>query len=161
LIIENPVQAFVEGRGTENVSFFRFEGERLSTTFDVGDVDSFREILREVLDWRLAQYLNRQVTGGSNGDIVCRVARAGDRPILFLPSSATNLNLELGPAPIQISGGIYEVVIRRPFCVRSRICLAKPKSDDAGLKARSAITQSSSARSPSSSFRPANQEDGL
>ena len=32
---------------------------------------------------------------------------------LFLPSSAANLNLELGPAPIQISGAIYEVVVAK------------------------------------------------
>jgi hypothetical protein len=113
LIIENPVRAFVEGKGTDNRSFFRFERERLSTTFEVGDVVSFRELLREILDWRLAQYLSRQVAGDSSADIVCRVARAGDRPILFLPSSATNLNLELGPASIQISGEAYEVVIAK------------------------------------------------
>ena len=34
LLIENPIRAFVEGRGTDNVSFFRFEGNTLSTTFE-------------------------------------------------------------------------------------------------------------------------------
>ena len=60
LLIENPIRAFVDGHGTDNVSFFRFEGNRLATTFETGDAEPFRELLREILDWRLAQYLSRQ-----------------------------------------------------------------------------------------------------
>jgi hypothetical protein len=35
-LVENPIRAFVESRGTGDVSFFRFEGGNLSTTFDAG-----------------------------------------------------------------------------------------------------------------------------
>ena len=41
------------------------------------------------------------------------MARAGDRPILFLPSGATALHLELGPVPIQIEGEAYEALIAK------------------------------------------------
>jgi superfamily II DNA or RNA helicase/diadenosine tetraphosphate (Ap4A) HIT family hydrolase len=112
-LVEKPIRALVGGLGTGEVSYFRFEGDRLSTTFEAGDADSFKELLREILDWRLAQYLSRQVPGNAVGDIVCRVARAGDRPILFLPSAASALNLELGPAPVQIEGEAYEALIAR------------------------------------------------
>jgi hypothetical protein len=63
------------------------------------------------LDWRLAQYLNRQGAPGSNSDIVCRVARAGDLSVFS--EFGGEPQLELGPAPIQISGAIYEVVVAK------------------------------------------------
>jgi superfamily II DNA or RNA helicase/diadenosine tetraphosphate (Ap4A) HIT family hydrolase len=113
LLIENPIRAFVEGKGTDDVSFFRFEGDRLATTFEAGDVGSFRELLREILDWRLAQYLSRELSGGGTTDIVCRVARSIDRPILFLPAAAAILHLEQGLTPIQIGGEAYEAVIAK------------------------------------------------
>jgi Helicase conserved C-terminal domain len=91
MLIENPIHSLLEGQGTRDLSFFRFERDHLSTTFEVGDVESFRDLLREVLDWRLAEYLNRQRSGDPNADIICRVARAGDHPTLFLPSDATSL----------------------------------------------------------------------
>jgi superfamily II DNA or RNA helicase/diadenosine tetraphosphate (Ap4A) HIT family hydrolase/HKD family nuclease len=113
LLVDNPIRAFVGGQGTAEVSYFRFESDRLSTTFDASDVGSFKELLREILDWRLAQYLSRPSSGTTTADIVCRVARAGDRPILFLPSAASDLHLELGPAPVQIEGEAYEASIAK------------------------------------------------
>ena len=122
MLSENPIPALLEGQRAGDVSFFRFERGRLFTTFEVGDVESFRNLLREVLDWRLAEYLNRQDRGDPNADIICRVARAGDHPMLFLPSDATSLKLEQGLTPVQIDGEAYEVlmeknainVVRRP-----------------------------------------------
>ena len=113
LLIENPIRALVGGQGTGEVSYFRFEDDHLSTTFEASDVGPFRELLREILDWRLAQFLSRQSSGDANADIVCRVARAGDRPILYLPSAATTLRLEQGPAPVQIDREAYEVLIEK------------------------------------------------
>jgi superfamily II DNA or RNA helicase/diadenosine tetraphosphate (Ap4A) HIT family hydrolase len=109
LLIENPIRAFVDG----DAPFFRFEGNNLSTTFEAGDVGSFGELLREVLDWRLAQYLNRQGSGDANADIVCRVARNGDLPILLLPNAATTLHLEQGPSPMRIDGETFEALVEK------------------------------------------------
>jgi hypothetical protein len=146
LLVENPIRAFVGGQGTGEVSYFRFEGDRLSTTFEVGDAGSFKELLREILDWRLAQYLSRQGPGDATGDIVCRVARAGDRPILFLPNAASALHLELGPAPVQIEGEAYEAliaktainVVRKPGEETNLLpeTLRRWFGDDAGLPGR-------------------------
>ncbi|MCK1417627.1 DUF3427 domain-containing protein [Bradyrhizobium sp. CW4] len=113
LLLENPIRAFVEARGTDEISFLRFEGDRLSTTFEIEEVDAFRELLREVLDWRLAQYLSRPTAANATADVVCRVARSGDRPILFLPSSAMSLDLDVGPASVEIDGQVYEAVIAK------------------------------------------------
>jgi len=146
LLVENPIRAFVGGRGTGEVSYFRFERDRLSTTFETNDVGSFHEILREILDWRLAQYLSRQNRDGATADIICRVARAGDRPIMFLPSSSSALNIELGPAPIHIEGEAYEAliakiainVVRKPGEETNMLPLILRRwfGDDAGLPGR-------------------------
>jgi superfamily II DNA or RNA helicase/HKD family nuclease/diadenosine tetraphosphate (Ap4A) HIT family hydrolase len=113
LLIDNPIRAFVGGQGTGEVSYFGLDGDRLSTGFEASDSGTFKELLREILDWRLAQYLSRQSSGDATADIVCRVARAGDRPILFLPSAASALHLELGPASVRIEGEAYEALIAK------------------------------------------------
>jgi superfamily II DNA or RNA helicase/diadenosine tetraphosphate (Ap4A) HIT family hydrolase len=113
LIVDNPVRAFVGGQGTGEVSYFRFEGDRLSTTFEASDASSFKELLREILDWRLAQYLSRQDPGDAAADSVCRVSRAGERPILLLPSAAAALHLELGPVRMEVDGATYEALIAK------------------------------------------------
>jgi Domain of unknown function (DUF3427) len=113
LLVENPIQALVNGRGTGDVTFFRFESDRLYTTFEVGDVGSFRELLREILDWRLAQYLDQQSSRNATSDIVYRVARNGDLPFLLLPNAATTLHLRQGPAPVRIDEETFEVLIEK------------------------------------------------
>jgi superfamily II DNA or RNA helicase len=113
LLLENPIRAFVGGRGAGDVAFFRFEGTNLSTTFDYGDAATFRELLREVLDWRLAQYLSQQGRGDVNADVVYRVGRTGDRPVLFLPSASAAQHLELGPIAVRIDNESYEALIEK------------------------------------------------
>ncbi|MDE5458443.1 DUF3427 domain-containing protein [Bradyrhizobium sp. CSA112] len=113
LLIENPIRAFVDGHGTGGVSFFRFEVNRLSTTFEAGDAEPFRYLLREILDWRLAQYLDRQVSGDATNDIFCRVSRADDRPTLLFPAAAATLHLEQGLAPIEVEEEAYEALIAK------------------------------------------------
>ena len=46
--------------------------------------------------------------------MICRVARAtGDRPILFLPSSAASLGLQIGTAAVRVEGQQFEAVIAK------------------------------------------------
>ena len=111
LLVESPIRASVDGRGTGDVSFFRFDGNKLSSSFQVGDAAMFRELLREVLDWRLAEYLSRQ--GDEDTDIICRVARTEDHLVLFLPASAETLHLEQGPISARIGETTYEALIAK------------------------------------------------
>jgi superfamily II DNA or RNA helicase/HKD family nuclease len=146
LLVDQPIRALVGGQGTGDTSYFKFEGDRLSTTFEANDAGSLRELLREILDWRLAQYLSRQDAGDATADIICRVSRAGERPILFLPSTAAALHLELGPVPVEIDGATYEAliakiainVVRRPGEQMNLLpeMLRRWFGDDAGLPGR-------------------------
>ncbi|MHB2165629.1 DUF3427 domain-containing protein [Alsobacter sp. R-9] len=112
LLVANPVRALVEARGTGGVSYFRLNDGRFETTFTVSERAAFKELAREILDWRLAQYLSRK--DPIVRDIICRVSRAtGDRPILFLPNSAESLGLERGPLVVTVDGGEREAVVAK------------------------------------------------
>jgi len=146
LLVENPIRAFVDGRGTDDVSFFRFAQNRLATSFETGDAEAFRDLLREILDWRLAQYLSRQVSENAFSDIVCRVSRAGDRLTLLFPTAATTLHLEQGLSPVEIESETYEALIgniaidflRKPDDAANQLpdILCRWFGDDAGQPGR-------------------------
>jgi superfamily II DNA or RNA helicase/HKD family nuclease/diadenosine tetraphosphate (Ap4A) HIT family hydrolase len=102
LLLKNPINAFLSARGTGGISYFRLDGNQFGFAFDITDPAALGRLLREVLDWRLAQYLTR--SSGSRADVVCRVARnTGGKPILFLPSTSGPRPLEEGDLEISIN----------------------------------------------------------
>ena len=46
--------------------------------------------MRELVDWRLAEYLDRGDAVAASDRFVCRVLHAGGRPILKLPDRKKN-----------------------------------------------------------------------
>ncbi|RVJ12582.1 DUF3427 domain-containing protein [Sinorhizobium medicae] len=99
LLLQNPINAFLSARGTGGVPFFRLDGDQFGFAFDIVDPWSLGRLLREVLDWRLAQYLSR--SGAPSADVVCRVSRnTGGQPILFLPPASGSRPLEEGALEI-------------------------------------------------------------
>jgi superfamily II DNA or RNA helicase len=89
LLERNPIEAWVGGKGTGGRSYFEYNGHVFRSTFQVHEslIPAFRELVRELVDWRLAEYLDRQPTDGEPGvdSFVCRVSQASGRPMLFLP----------------------------------------------------------------------------
>jgi superfamily II DNA or RNA helicase/diadenosine tetraphosphate (Ap4A) HIT family hydrolase len=69
LLEVNPINAWVRGRGTGGHAYFRYEDEVFRTTFDVPTElrADFQEWVREVVEWRLAEYLGR--SGGDRGSL--------------------------------------------------------------------------------------------
>jgi superfamily II DNA or RNA helicase/HKD family nuclease len=110
LLVAQPIEAFVNAKGMDGVPYFKFDGKAFSFDFQIPDLDLFGALLREILDWRLAQYLSRtQVT-----DTVCRVSRnQGGQPILFLPSNEADLRLPEGPLEIEVNGEVMEASVRK------------------------------------------------
>jgi superfamily II DNA or RNA helicase/diadenosine tetraphosphate (Ap4A) HIT family hydrolase len=105
LLTTNPIAAFVDGRGMGGVSYFSFDGHTFAFAFEVQDADAFAALLRETLDWRLAQYLSRGQDDLSRGqDVVCRVAHSGKRAILFLPTDRGGGGLPKGNLGIIVDG---------------------------------------------------------
>lgn len=66
---------------------FTYANGVFATAFDVAAElrDAAADLVGELAEWRLAQYLTRQPGVLGADRIVCRVSHAGDRPILFLP----------------------------------------------------------------------------
>ena len=88
LLEQNPIAAWVGGRGTGQTSYFDYEGDIFKTKFSDDKTQSraFAELARELCDYRLAQYLERlQGERRMAPRIVCSVSHSNGRPMLFLP----------------------------------------------------------------------------
>ena len=110
LLVRNPIEAFVNAKGTGGVRYFRFENEVFGFAFNPPIGSGFALLLREILDWRLAQYLLRG--GGSDEVIICRVSRnTGGNPILFLPSGSRQL--AEGPLELDVNGQRLEAAVAK------------------------------------------------
>jgi hypothetical protein len=67
LLVDNPIEAFINGRGMGGMSFFKFDGKNFAFAFEISDLAAFGTLLREILDLRLAQYLSRSKVA----DVIC------------------------------------------------------------------------------------------
>jgi superfamily II DNA or RNA helicase/HKD family nuclease len=58
----NPIAAWAGGGGTGGRAYFSYEGRTLGSTFEVAPdlVEDFRELVGELVEWRLASYLARK-----------------------------------------------------------------------------------------------------
>jgi hypothetical protein len=113
LLIRNPIEAFVKGEGMGGTSYFAFDGREFAFSFDIDDRAAFERLLREILDWRLGQYLARGDSDWS-GDLICRVAlNAGGNPILFLPTSPGSPTLPEGILQLDVDGQLMEAVVAK------------------------------------------------
>ncbi len=62
LLIENPITAWTDGKGTGGTKYFKFDGQVFATTFAVPPqlVPAFTKLTEELLDLRIGQYLDRR-----------------------------------------------------------------------------------------------------
>jgi hypothetical protein len=114
LLIENPIAAFVPRDLPAGGGHFTFDGRRFGLSVPVADATGFGRLLREILDWRLAQYLSRSGDGRLAADVICRVAGNGSgSPILFLPPAGAGGALPPGPLAIVVEGRAMEAVVAK------------------------------------------------
>jgi hypothetical protein len=66
--------------------------------------ERFAGLLRELVDWRLAEYLDR---GRSQAGHRCRIISASGRPIIKLPSRTGEANIPIDWVSIEIDGKAY------------------------------------------------------
>lgn len=107
---ENPIQAWVGGRGTDGTSYFSYADEVFATAFNLpADLQKpARELVRELVDWRLAVYAQRVGSRSEADRIVCRVAQAGGKPILFLPPRERMAGIPQGWVDVEAEGSTYQ-----------------------------------------------------
>jgi superfamily II DNA or RNA helicase/HKD family nuclease len=102
----NPIEAWIGGRGTGGVSYFDFQAGQFRSLFTLPPalLSSAQELVREIVDWRLAEYFQRPGRAGET-EFVLKVSHADGRPILFLPSRDANPGLPEGWTDIRADDG--------------------------------------------------------
>jgi superfamily II DNA or RNA helicase/HKD family nuclease/diadenosine tetraphosphate (Ap4A) HIT family hydrolase len=97
MLILNPIEAWVGGKGPGSVSYFGFDEEvfRSKVTMSDSVVSTAQELVRELVDWRLAEYFQRPGRG-SNLEFGLKVSHTDGKPILFLPARETHSELPEG-----------------------------------------------------------------
>ncbi len=102
---KNPIHFWAAGE------YFSYQNSRFRTSFDVPSEQKpvFENLAREIVDWRLAEYLQRKHVSNDEDSIVCKVSHAGGRPILFLPDGKTHPNIPRGWTDVLVEGEPYEV----------------------------------------------------
>ena len=109
---ENPVRAWIGGAGTGGIPYFAYESGQFASRFDVAAEHraAFQSLARELVEWRLAEYLARSPAQSAAGThVVCKVSHAGRRPILFLPDRRSHpFPIPGGTTPVIIDGEKYE-----------------------------------------------------
>jgi len=108
LIERHPIQAWVEGDGTGKTSYFAYEDQTLRFLPNVSDDirPVFQELVREHIDWRMAEYLrrNQEVAVTLDG----KVSESQSRPIVVLPNVEGGALAPGGWTAIEMDGVPYE-----------------------------------------------------
>lgn len=107
---ENPIQAWVGGRGTDGTSYFSYSDEVFSCSFRLPAElhEPTRELVRELVDWRLAVYARRASSQSDADRIVCKVSHSNSNPILFLPPRDRMAGIPLGWVDVEADGITYQ-----------------------------------------------------
>jgi superfamily II DNA or RNA helicase/HKD family nuclease/diadenosine tetraphosphate (Ap4A) HIT family hydrolase len=133
LLEANPIEAWIGGRGTGGERYFRYEKGVLSTTLEVPAAlrEAAADLVSELAEWRLAQYVTRQPGAAGADRILCRVSHAGDRPILFLPPRERTPGIPEGWVDVAADGITYQA----KFAKVAVNVLHAPNSDENALPA--------------------------
>lgn len=108
---KNPIEAWAGGRGTSGTRYFVYGNGALRTTFDVEPEhrQAFQELVREIADWRLGEYLDRgEGSLGVGKGLVCKVSHSSGRPILFLPDRSAHPEMPTGWTDVSVEGKPYQ-----------------------------------------------------
>ena len=106
LIEKNPIEAWCGGKGTGGRSYFQYDDAEFSTDFSLASEcrDDFQNLVRELVDWRLAEYLERGETMTTVDRFVCRVMHTSGRPILKLPDRKKTSGVPSGWVKVLANG---------------------------------------------------------
>lgn len=114
LLLKFPIDVLTKLRDSNGIPYFVLERDQFGLARLPRNREAFSHLLREILDWRLAQYLSR--SGGPNelADAVCRVARnASGQPILFLPTTSGAAQLPEGLLNVVVNDQPMEATVAK------------------------------------------------
>jgi len=110
LIEDNPIPAWVGGEGTGGTPYFAYADENFRFLPKVSDElrPAFQELVREHIDWRMAEYLRRGSPEATANSFDCKVIHSGPNPILILPDRERHANIPADWTPVEMNGQSYE-----------------------------------------------------
>jgi hypothetical protein len=110
----NPIQAWIGQASGRGKAYFEYEGEefRWQGPSDIADREHFALLVRELVEWRLAEYLDRN---GQQAGHRCRIIMSGKNPIIKLPSRTSVANIPIDWVSVQIDGKAYMAKFAREF----------------------------------------------
>ena len=105
LLEDNPIEAWVGAKSTHD-KYFQYRDKSFRSTLEVenDDRDDFSGLLRELVEWRLAEYLSRNTTTENEGSIVCSIQNIRGRPMILLPSDDRRSELPHGESEVVVEG---------------------------------------------------------
>lgn len=109
LLETHPINAWTGTGAITNTVFFAFADDvfRFIPSVEASQRESFQSMVRELVDWRLAAYLDRKVRTHAPESFEMRVSHAAGRPILFLPDRAGGRSIPEGTQDVEADGTHY------------------------------------------------------
>jgi superfamily II DNA or RNA helicase/diadenosine tetraphosphate (Ap4A) HIT family hydrolase/HKD family nuclease len=106
---KNPIEAWIGGKGTGGTRFFTYSGGFFKSEFEVLEplVEPTQELIREIVEWRLAEYFDRSTQDASRL-FALKVSHAADNPMLFLPERSTHPELPEGWVDVRINNEVLQ-----------------------------------------------------
>jgi superfamily II DNA or RNA helicase/diadenosine tetraphosphate (Ap4A) HIT family hydrolase len=110
LLKNNPIAAWVDGAGTGQTSYFSFENGYFNALVDepLATREVLQGLIRELVEWRLADYLRRAIGAETDKDFVCKIIQSGGQPFVKLPDRVRVPEIPEGWTPVRINGAIHE-----------------------------------------------------
>jgi len=105
LIERNPIDAWCGGKGTGGTAYFSYDGAifRSNVSVPPNCREDLQNLVRELIDWRMAEYLDRdQMHAGDR--LICKVIHASGRPIIKLPPRTAHVELPHGWTDLEVDG---------------------------------------------------------
>ena len=109
LLERNPIDAWCGGKGTGKKAYFRYEeGVFRSVGVEGGEREAFQELVREIVDWRVGEYLDRKSLDQSAGEsFVVKVNHNRQGPCLLPLQRDKYPQIPEGEATVVIEGEEY------------------------------------------------------
>ena len=127
----NPIAAWTGPSAMADAVYFGFDAGnfRFVRSIPSDAREGFQELVRELADWRLAEYMSRHGVTDRSVGFVMKVSHSGGRPILFLPERKAGFDIPEGWQPVTIDGMQHEAnfvkvavnVVRRPGSDENRL----------------------------------------
>ena len=110
----NPIEAWAGGKGTGKQAYFTYDGAEFRSSFAVPQEHraTFQSLARELVDWRLGEYLARDPEPIA-GEWRCRISHSNGSPFIRLPTREAVPGMPNGPTEIVADGHRYEAIFAK------------------------------------------------